>query len=58
MSDEEDYPSSGRKNTSESFTPDVVKDKDSGSYERYRILERFEKIKVPYYRLYNKQSSE
>jgi hypothetical protein len=58
MSDEEDYPSSSRKNSSQSFTPDIVKDSDRGGYERYRVLERFEKIKVPYYRLFNKQNGE
>ena len=56
--DEEDYPTSSKKNSSESFTPDVIKDKDRAGYERYRILERFEKVKVPYYRLFNKQSGE
>jgi hypothetical protein len=56
--DEEDYPASSKKNSSESFTPDVIKDKDRAGYERYRILERFEKVKVPYYRLFNKQSGE
>jgi hypothetical protein len=58
MNDEEDYPSSGKKNTSMSFTPDVVKDSDRGGFERYRILERFEKVKVPFYRLFNKQNGE
>jgi len=56
--DEEDYPASSKKNSSGSFTPDVIKDKDRAGYERYRILERFEKVKVPYYRLFNKQSGE
>jgi hypothetical protein len=58
MNNEEDYPSSGKKNSSKSFTPDVVKDFDRGGFERYRILERFEKIKVPFYRLFNKQNGE
>ena len=58
MTQEDDYPSSNRKNSSESFTPDVVRDADSAGYEKYRILERFEKVKVPYYRLFNKQSGE
>ena len=56
--DEEDYPSSTKKNSSSSFTPDVVKDYDRGGYEKYRIVERFEKIKVPYYRLFNKETQE
>ena len=58
MTQEDDYPSSSRKNSSVSFTPDVVKDSDNFGYEKYRILERFEKVKVPYYRLFNKQSGE
>ena len=58
MTQEDDYPSSSRKNSSGSFTPDVVKDSDNFGYEKYRILERFEKVKVPYYRLFNKQSGE
>ena len=58
MTQEDDYPSSARKNSSGSFTPDVVKDSDNFGYEKYRILERFEKVKVPYYRLFNKQSGE
>ena len=58
MNDEEDYPASSRKNSSQSFTPDIVKDSDRGGYQRYRILERFEKVKVPYYRLFNKQNGE
>lgn len=57
-SDEEDYPDSRRKNSSESFTPDVVKDYDRGGYEKYRIIERFEKIKVPFYRIFNKETQE
>jgi len=58
MNDEEDYPASSRKNSSQSFTPDIVKDSDRGGYQRYRVLERFEKVKVPYYRLFNKQNGE
>ena len=56
--DEEDYPASKKKNSSSSFTPDIVKDYDRGGYEKFRILERFEKIKVPYYRLFNKETQE
>jgi len=58
MSNEDDYPSSTLKNSSQSFTPDVVKDKDSAGYEKYRIIERFEKVKIPFYRLFNKQTGE
>ena len=41
-----------------SFTPDVTKDYDRGGYEKYRILERFEKIKVPFYRIFNRETQE
>tara|TARA_R110000787_G_scaffold139116_2_gene252788 strand:- start:1507 stop:3192 length:1686 start_codon:yes stop_codon:yes gene_type:complete len=58
MTEEDDYPSSSRKNSSNSFTPDVVKDLDNAGYEKYRILERFDKVKVSYYRIFNKQSGE
>ena len=53
MSDEEDYPSSSKKNSSTSFTPDVVKDKDYMGDGKYRIIEHFEKIKVPFYRIFD-----
>ena len=53
--DEEDYPASTRKNSSKSFTPDKEYDTDYTRANRYRILERFQKIKVPFYRIFNKQ---
>jgi len=53
--DEEDYPASTRKNSSKSFTPDTEYDTDYSRANRYRILERFQKIKVPFYRIFNKQ---
>ena len=58
MTNEDDYPSSTLKNSSQSFTPDVVKDKDRAGYEKYRIIEKFEKVKIPFYRLFNKQTGE
>ena len=57
MSWEEDYPESSMKNSAGSFTPDVVKDYDFGEGgEKYRILEYFEKVKVPFYRIFDSQS--
>tara|TARA_R100000008_G_scaffold82730_1_gene67302 strand:- start:804 stop:2705 length:1902 start_codon:yes stop_codon:yes gene_type:complete len=53
--DEEDYPSSGRKNSSRSFTPDSTYESEYNRVNKYRILERFTKVKVPFYRIFNKQ---
>ena len=58
MTYEEDYPSSQMKNSSQSFTPDEVMSRDITRVERYRVLERFTKIKVPYYRLFNRQTGQ
>jgi len=49
--DDEDYPSSQNKNSQTTFTPAEVKDKDSFYAEKYQILERFYKIKIPFYRI-------
>jgi len=57
MDMEEDYPDSSMKNTAGTFTPDIVKDYDFGDgTEKYRILEHFEKVKVPFYRIFDSQS--
>tara|TARA_R110002153_G_scaffold114633_2_gene257496 strand:+ start:2982 stop:4880 length:1899 start_codon:yes stop_codon:yes gene_type:complete len=53
--DEEDYPSSGKRNSSNSFTPDNVYNSEYNRVNKYRILERFSKVKVPFYRVFNKQ---
>ena len=53
--DEEDYPASLKRNTSNSFTPDNVYDSNFNRVDKYRILERFTKVKVPFYRIFNKQ---
>ena len=55
---EEDYPSSQMKNSSQSFTPDEVTSRDISRVERYRVLERFQKVKVPFYRLFNRQTGQ
>ena len=53
--DEDDYPSSLKRNTSNSFTPDNIYDSQYNRINKYRILERFSKVKVPFYRIFNKQ---
>ena len=41
------------------FTPDYIKDKDTGEgSEKYQLIEHFSKIKVPYYRIMDMQSGE
>jgi GNAT superfamily N-acetyltransferase len=48
-----DYPDSTQEYNSRSFTPDITKDYDYGTSasEKYRLIESFEKVKVPYYRV-------
>jgi len=56
--DDEDYPASQNKNSMTAFTPSDVKDKDYFEVKKYQILERFYKVKVPFYRLIDIQSQE
>ena len=56
--DEEDYPSSQNRNSMTVFTPAEVKDKDYFEVKKYQILERFYKVKVPYFRVIDMQSQE
>ena len=56
--DEEDYPSSQNKNSMTVFTPADVKDKDYYQVKKYQVLERFFKVKVPYYRIINMKTQE
>ena len=56
--DEEDYPSSQNRNSMNVFTPAEVKDKDYFEVQKYQILERFYKIKVPFYRIIDMQNQE
>tara|TARA_R100000234_G_scaffold84366_1_gene53555 strand:- start:2423 stop:4462 length:2040 start_codon:yes stop_codon:yes gene_type:complete len=56
--DDEDYPASQNKNSITAFTPSDVKDKDYFEVKKYQILERFYKVKVPFYRLIDIQSQE
>ena len=56
--DEEDYPSSQNRNSMQVFTPAEVKDKDYFEVKKYQVLERFYKIKVPFYRVIDMKTQE
>ena len=59
MDNDEDYPDSTNKYTAQSFTPDVVKDYDtSQQVDKYRLIEFYSKVKVPYYRVVNTQTGQ
>jgi len=53
--EEEDYPTSNKRNSSVSFTPDTTYNLEFHRINKYRILERFSKVKVPFFRVFNKQ---
>ena len=54
---DEDYPSAQNKQEGISFTPDIVKDYDWGNNsEKYRLIEDFRKVKVPFFRVIELQS--
>ncbi len=56
---EEDWPDNSNKRTMDSFTPDIVKDYDyQGSSEKYRLIEYYSKVKVPYYRLLDRRNNQ
>jgi len=54
----EDYPSAQNKNSMTVFTPAEVRDKDNMHVKKYQILERFYKVKVPFYHVVNVQDGE
>jgi hypothetical protein len=57
--EDDTYPSPLNKRTTGSFTPDYIKDKDTGEgSERYQLIEHFSKTKVPYYRIMDMNSGE
>ena len=57
--EDDTYPSPLNKRTTGSFTPDYIKDKDTGEgSERYQLIEHFSKTKVPYYRIMDMKSGE
>jgi hypothetical protein len=49
----EDYPTSNLKNSNNVLTPAEAKDLDYNVNQKYQILDRFYKIKVPFYRIFN-----
>ena len=55
-----DYPDSLNKNSNAVFTPAEVDNKDWKSTigNRYRIIERFSKVRVPYYRVADNQTGQ
>jgi hypothetical protein len=55
----DDYPDSQQKNSQNVFTPAEVEDKDYENTitQRYRIIERFSKVRVPYYRVADQQQN-
>jgi len=56
---DEDYPSSQNRQEGSSFTPDIVKDYDWGSNsEKYRLIEDFKKVKMPFFRVMDLQSGQ
>ena len=57
--EDETYPSPLNQRTKGSFTPDHIKDFDTGEgSEKYQLIEHFSKIKVPYYRVLNMETQE
>jgi hypothetical protein len=58
LGNEEDYPASTNAQAKERFTPDIVKDYDTFETAKYRLIESFSKIKVPYYRMVNMESKQ
>ena len=52
-----DYPSGQNQYEGKAFTPDIVKDYDWGeASEKFRLIEAYTKIKVPYYRMVDLKS--
>ena len=55
---DEDYPSSSQNTSvSDAFTPDMIKDSmwGAGTAEKYRMMQYYDKVKVPYFRLSDKR---
>ena len=55
---EEDYPDTQNKLSRKVFTPAEIADIDYWRENKYQVLERFYKVKVPFYRLIDAQSGE
>ena len=58
VDNEEDYPSSTNAQAKARFTPDIVKDYDTFETDKYRLIESFSKVKVPYFRMVNLQTGD
>tara|TARA_R110002074_G_scaffold46240_1_gene119198 strand:+ start:1166 stop:3187 length:2022 start_codon:yes stop_codon:yes gene_type:complete len=57
--EDDTYPSSSNKRTMGTFTPDYVKDKDTGEgSEKYQLIEHFSKTKIPYFRILDMKTGE
>jgi len=57
--EDETYPSPLNKRTKGTFTPDYIKDFDTGEgSEKYQLIEHFSKVKVPYYRMVSLETGE
>ena len=57
--EDDTFPSPLNKRTTGSFTPDYIKDKDTGEgSQKYQLIEHFSKTKVPYYRIMDMQSGQ
>ena len=54
---EEDYPDATNRTTMQSFTPDNTKDKEF-DIQKYRLLEHYKKVRVPYYRVVDARSGD
>lgn len=48
---DQDYPDAVNKTSINTYTPDTVRGYTDSNYKRFQILERFTKVKVPFYRL-------
>jgi hypothetical protein len=56
--EQETYPNAQNRSYVGAFTPDVTKDYDYQGEGKYLLLERFTKIKVPYYRILDKTTGQ
>ena len=50
-SDDEDYPSTQNSNQQKTWTPSESKDLENTYQEKYQVLERFYKTKIPFYQI-------
>ena len=58
-SEDDTYPASSNKRTMGTFTPDYIKDKDTGEgSEKYQLIEHFSKTKIPYFRILDMKTGE